>query len=101
MTVDAELPGVHVPRLGPGEGVQHEPHHTKTLAGNTRATAVHGGALFRRLMLHLCPTAGDSGELSQQPLSQLPPLLLREPDDVRHDSPLQPAGKVSAHVTVV
>lgn len=101
MDADAELPGVYVPRLGPGEGVQHEPHHTKTLAGNTQVTAVHGGTLFRRLILHLSPTAGDSGKLSQQPLSQLPPLLLCEPDDVRHDSPLQPAGKVHAHVTVL
>lgn len=67
-----------------------------------RCTGVGGwGGLFRRLMLHLCPTAGDSGELSQQPLSQLPPLLLREPDDVRHDSPLQPAGQVQAHATVM
>lgn len=34
VAADAKLFGVHVPRLGTGEGIQHEPHHTQTLAGN-------------------------------------------------------------------
>lgn len=96
VAADAELPGVHVPRPGPGEGVQHEPHHAKTLAGNARAAAAERAeSLLRRLNGSTSfPTAGDSGELSEQPLSQLPPLFLRQSDDVWHDPPLQPAGRV-------
>lgn len=30
---DAELPGAHVPRPGPGQGLQHQPHHTQEVAG--------------------------------------------------------------------
>lgn len=37
-TTDAQLFGVHVPRPGTCEGVQHEPHYTEALAGK-RATA--------------------------------------------------------------
>ena len=33
---DAELLGVHVPGPGAGEGVQHEPHHSEALAGESR-----------------------------------------------------------------
>lgn len=33
---DAELSRVHVPWLGIGERIQHEPHHTQTLAGKVR-----------------------------------------------------------------
>lgn len=52
----------------------------------------------RRLNLSTSsPTAGDSGELPEQPLSQLPPLFLRQSDDVRHDPPLQPAGRHQVH----
>ena len=37
--VDAELFGVYVPRPGSGEGIQHEPHHSQTLAGTVDIVA--------------------------------------------------------------
>lgn len=45
--------------------------------------------------VHLAVAVVCAGKLPQQPLSQLPALLLRESDDVRHDSPGQAVG---AHV---
>lgn len=30
---DAELPGAHVPRPRPGQGLQHQPHHAQEVAG--------------------------------------------------------------------
>lgn len=33
MVADVKLLGVYVPRLGAGEGIQHEPHYTQALAG--------------------------------------------------------------------
>ena len=37
---DAKLPGAHVPRPGPGQGLQHQPHHAQEVAGECRAPAV-------------------------------------------------------------
>lgn len=37
VTADAELFGVHVPRPGTCEGIQHEPHNTEALAGKPKA----------------------------------------------------------------
>lgn len=39
VAADAQLFGVYVPWPGTGEGIQHEPHHTQTLAG--KGTEVH------------------------------------------------------------
>ncbi len=49
VAADAKLFGVYVPWLGTGEGIQHEPHHTQTLAGKVGAVKnnwAHGYAVY-------------------------------------------------------
>lgn len=61
VAADAELPGVHVPRPGPGEGVQHEPHHAQTLAGKIRRAANVDAPAF--------PVGGPDGVISVSQLA--------------------------------
>lgn len=60
VAADAELSGVHVPWLGAGQGIQHEPHHTQTLAGNVAATENALSCLLR------CTRSLISNKLSTQ-----------------------------------
>lgn len=53
LAADAELFGTHVPRPGPGQGLQHQPHHAQAMAGEARTAC--SATRFLRASDHLPP----------------------------------------------